>query len=172
MALGQLDHYPDLIAEGIQPIQNPVDLACIERDGPGNHPGQVEGAGPRIFEEGRIASGSYRSRQMPRMMVFAGSRTSSSFSQLRPPRTGRPVSEGSYARCRPVCACPSTAPGGWPPHRVPFADPRYEAPTPDEIRAVLRQAGLTGSAAGTLLGANGRTIRKWTCSEQGMPYSA
>lgn len=56
--------------------------------------------------------------------------------------------------------------------RLPFSDDSYQEPKPGEIRAVLKQANLTGSAAGVLLGVNGRTIRKWTGGEQAMPYSA
>ena len=56
--------------------------------------------------------------------------------------------------------------------RLPFANPGYLKPTTDEIRAVLRMGNLTGSAAGRLLGVNGRTVRKWTGGESDMPYSA
>ena len=56
--------------------------------------------------------------------------------------------------------------------RLPFSDLKYESPTADEIRAVLKQAGLTGSMAGQLLGVDGRTIRKWTGGERDIPYSA
>ena len=56
--------------------------------------------------------------------------------------------------------------------RLPFSDPAREAPTPEEIRTALRNAELTGSMAGELLGVSGRTIRKWTGGEREMPYSA
>jgi len=49
--------------------------------------------------------------------------------------------------------------------RVPILDPAYEQPTPEEIRIVMRQAGLTGSATGEVLGVNGWTVRKWTGGE-------
>ena len=55
---------------------------------------------------------------------------------------------------------------------VPFSDPGYIEPTPDEIREAVRRSGLSGSAAGQLLGVNGRTIRKWIGGERDMPYSA
>ena len=56
--------------------------------------------------------------------------------------------------------------------RLPFGDPRYQAPTTDEIRLALSKSGLTGSAAGELLGVTGRTVRKWTGGEREIPYSA
>lgn len=57
--------------------------------------------------------------------------------------------------------------------RLPYADPRYQEPTAEEIRAVLKYVGLTGSEAAALLGVKtGRTVRKWTGGEQAMPYSA
>lgn len=55
---------------------------------------------------------------------------------------------------------------------VPFADTRYVAPTPDDIKQALREGSLTGAAAGQLLGVTGRTIRKWTGGERDIPYSA
>ena len=55
---------------------------------------------------------------------------------------------------------------------LPFADPRYQDPTGDEVREALRRAGLTGAAAGELLGVSGRTIRKWIGEERKIPYSA
>ena len=56
--------------------------------------------------------------------------------------------------------------------RLPFADPSYEPPEPDDIRAILREAGLTGSQVGRLVGVDGRTVRKWTGGERRIPYSA
>ncbi len=53
-----------------------------------------------------------------------------------------------------------------------YGDPAYANPTPDEIRQVLKAGDLTGSRAGTLVGVNGRTIRKWTGGEQKISYSA
>ena len=56
--------------------------------------------------------------------------------------------------------------------RLPFADPNYQAPTSDEIRAALKHGGMTGAGAGALLGVGGRTVRKWTGGERDIPYSA
>ncbi|MGH8194594.1 MAG: helix-turn-helix domain-containing protein [Woeseiaceae bacterium] len=56
--------------------------------------------------------------------------------------------------------------------RVPFTDPGYTAPSPEEIREALRLGSLTGSAAGDLVGVTGRTVRKWTGGEREVPYSA
>ena len=55
---------------------------------------------------------------------------------------------------------------------LPFGHPDYRPPTTDEIRALLRLGELSGSAAGLLLGVNGRTIRKWTGGEREIPYAA
>lgn len=55
---------------------------------------------------------------------------------------------------------------------LPFRDPGYQAPTPDEIREAIKRGGLTGAAAGELLGVTGRTIRKWIGNERPIPYSA
>ena len=48
----------------------------------------------------------------------------------------------------------------------------YERPTAQEVRNVVAFAGLTGSAAGGLLGVDGRTIRKWVGGEAGIPFAA
>jgi len=55
---------------------------------------------------------------------------------------------------------------------IPFADPGYQEPTQDEIREAVRRAGLTGAAAGKVLGVTGRTIRRWVGGEREMPYAA
>ncbi len=56
---------------------------------------------------------------------------------------------------------------------LPFADPGYTKPTPDEIRAALSMAGLSGNGAAQLLGlSSGRKVRAWTSGESDMPYSA
>lgn len=59
-----------------------------------------------------------------------------------------------------------------PETRLEYANPKYETPTPDEVRAVLKAGALTGSAAGDLVGVSGRTVRKWTGGEQGISYAA
>lgn len=46
------------------------------------------------------------------------------------------------------------------------------APTGDEIREVMKLAGLTGSAFGSLVGVNSRTVRKWTGEEREIPFAA
>ena len=56
--------------------------------------------------------------------------------------------------------------------RLPFSDDRYQAPTPEEIRAAIAHGNYTGSQAGEILGVTGRTVRKWTGGEREMPYSA
>jgi len=49
----------------------------------------------------------------------------------------------------------------------------WQQPTPDEIREVLKLAGLTGGQAAKLLGiSDGRTIRRWTGGDSDIPYSA
>lgn len=48
-------------------------------------------------------------------------------------------------------------------------------PTGDEIRSVLRMAGLTGALAANKLGLgkNGdRTVRRWIGEESAIPYAA
>lgn len=56
--------------------------------------------------------------------------------------------------------------------RLPFSDQQYEPPTSEEVRQALKHGGLTGAAAGQLLGVGGRTVRKWTGGERDIPYSA
>lgn len=51
----------------------------------------------------------------------------------------------------------------------PFAND-WAQPTPDEVREVLRRAGLSGSATAKLLGIqSGRTIRRWTSDHDQVP---
>lgn len=47
----------------------------------------------------------------------------------------------------------------------------YTPPTSDEIRALLKKRGLTGSAAAKLCGVNPRTVRRWTGGDISMPYA-
>lgn len=56
--------------------------------------------------------------------------------------------------------------------RVPFADPNYATPAPEEIRTAISSLAMTGSEVGRLLGVTGRTIRKWTGGEREIPYAA
>jgi hypothetical protein len=56
--------------------------------------------------------------------------------------------------------------------RLPFADPRYEPPTPSEFRSVLQIAGWSGELAAARLGLNSaRTVRKLVGGEREIPYS-
>ena len=51
----------------------------------------------------------------------------------------------------------------------------WEVPTAAEVRAVLKLAGLTGSAAAQFLGlgaSGSRTVRKWAGGEAEIPYAA
>ncbi len=55
------------------------------------------------------------------------------------------------------------------------AAPRWQRPTGEEIREVLRLAGFTGEAAAKALGlgANGdRTVRRWVGEETAITYAA
>ena len=49
---------------------------------------------------------------------------------------------------------------------------QFTTPTPDEIRALLSEQGWTGAQAGSIVGVDSRTIRRWTGGERGMPYAA
>lgn len=55
---------------------------------------------------------------------------------------------------------------------LPRRDHQFVSPTAEEVRSALKLANLTGSQAGTLLGVDGRTVRKWTGGEREIPYSA
>jgi len=53
----------------------------------------------------------------------------------------------------------------------PF-DKGWEPPTGDEVRYVLKKAGLTGSAAARLTGIkDSRTVRRWTGGETPILFS-
>lgn len=45
-------------------------------------------------------------------------------------------------------------------------------PTPEQIRKLLKAAGLSGSRAGALVGVDGRTVRRWTGGQTPMPSAA
>ena len=58
-----------------------------------------------------------------------------------------------------------------------YDSPEYSHPTPDNVRQLLKQAGITGSKAASIVGVHGRTIRKWTAEEgspnhRTIPYAA
>lgn len=51
----------------------------------------------------------------------------------------------------------------------------FERPSPEEIRAVLELAGLSGAGASDYLGlgrGGGRTVRRWTGGDSHIPYAA
>lgn len=52
------------------------------------------------------------------------------------------------------------------------AFPNWQPPNTEEIRCVLREAGLTGAKAGALVGVEGRTVRRWTGGDAAIPYAA
>jgi len=72
------------------------------------------------------------------------------------------ASEGTDARMidvRPDCLLP--------------ADQGWQQPTPDEVRAILKAADMTGGRASKFLGlSNTRVIRRWTGGDDQIPYSA
>lgn len=48
----------------------------------------------------------------------------------------------------------------------------FRLPSPNEVKAALAVAGLTGEQAANLIGVDLRTIRRWTSGERHMPYPA
>lgn len=51
----------------------------------------------------------------------------------------------------------------------------FSPPSGEEIKFILKQAGLTGAEAAKVLGLKnkgGRTIRRWTSEESNIPYCA
>jgi transcriptional regulator with XRE-family HTH domain len=48
----------------------------------------------------------------------------------------------------------------------------YTPPTGAEARALLKALGLTGAAAGNLVGVDSRTVRRWTGGERAMPFAS
>ena len=56
----------------------------------------------------------------------------------------------------------------------PFGD-GWEQPNGEEVREILKRAGLSGSQTATLLGLGkngGRTVRRWIGEESTIPYTA
>ena len=54
-----------------------------------------------------------------------------------------------------------------------YTHPDYTPPTPDEVKALLKDMKLTGKEAAKILGvSSGRTIRKWTGGTTKIPYAA
>lgn len=47
----------------------------------------------------------------------------------------------------------------------------WQAPSTDEIRALLALANLSGSKAGALVGVDGRTVRRWTGGNSTIPFA-
>jgi hypothetical protein len=53
------------------------------------------------------------------------------------------------------------------------ADHGWQQPTAEEVKAVLKVAGMTGGAASKFLGMhNNRAVRRWTGGDDQIPYSA
>lgn len=48
---------------------------------------------------------------------------------------------------------------------------RYNPPTPEEVRDLLKRLGLTGAEAGALVDVKGRQIRRYTGGDAVMPYA-
>lgn len=49
----------------------------------------------------------------------------------------------------------------------------WEQPTPAEVRAVIKLAGLTGAEAAQLVGlSDSRTVRRWTGGQSDIPFAA
>ena len=46
----------------------------------------------------------------------------------------------------------------------------YNPPTPSEFRVILNLFELTGSAAGKLVYAHSRTVRRWTGGDRGVSF--
>lgn len=60
-------------------------------------------------------------------------------------------------------------------HYFPVPPPQFWRHDPARLRALLAERGLTGSAAGALIGVDARTVRRWLSAHRGasqMPYSA
>ncbi len=51
-----------------------------------------------------------------------------------------------------------------------YAPADYNAPTANEIRALLKTWGLTGAAAAAAIAANSRTMRRYTGGERDVSY--
>ena len=45
-------------------------------------------------------------------------------------------------------------------------------PSPEGLRKLLKEKNLTGNKAATIVGVHGRTVRKWTGGERGIPAAA
>lgn len=49
----------------------------------------------------------------------------------------------------------------------------WVCPTPEEIKSLMKDAGLTGSKAATLTGVkDSRTVRRWVGGDTPIPFSA
>lgn len=54
---------------------------------------------------------------------------------------------------------------------LPYAE-GWQQPNEEEIRAVIKQSGMTGSEVARYVGiAEGRTVRRWTGGESDIPYA-
>ena len=53
-----------------------------------------------------------------------------------------------------------------------YSDPKYQKPSKEHLRELLRSLSLTGKAAAAIVGVNARTIRRWTGGERPTPYAS
>ena len=58
-----------------------------------------------------------------------------------------------------------------------YTDPKYQPPTPADVRAVIRQLGLKGSEVAKVVRVSSETVRRWQTSTESsghkpMPYGA
>lgn len=53
-----------------------------------------------------------------------------------------------------------------------MTEEHYTPPTGAEARALLKALGLTGAAAGNLVGVDSRTVRRWAGGERPMPFAS
>jgi len=51
-----------------------------------------------------------------------------------------------------------------------FRDPNYQKPTPNDVRAVIKQMGISGSEVGGLVGVSSDTVRKWQAAPESAGY--
>lgn len=70
------------------------------------------------------------------------------------------------------------APGSLRPETLcRYDDPRYQPPTPEDLRLLVQRSGKTGDQIAAMVGVAGRTVRKWqspinTSNHTAIPYSA
>jgi hypothetical protein len=47
-----------------------------------------------------------------------------------------------------------------------FSDPNYQQPTPNDVRAVIKKMGISGSEVAARVGVSSDTVRKWQASPE------